>query len=136
MSADLRVLLSTLDPVLQPGTYVFTSTADRGALALDDVVALVREAEGLSLVVPEARARELALPVLFRAAWITLTVHSALDALGLTAAFAAALGDARISCNVVAGAYHDHLFVSAERAQDALDVLRALQRAARESASK
>ena len=58
------------------------------------------------------------------------TVHSDLNAVGLTAAFASALGGAGISCNVVAGAYHDHLFVPVERADDAMRALRSLQRGA------
>jgi hypothetical protein len=77
--------------------------------------------------VPEEQAVAAGLPVLFRAAWISLTVHSDLDAIGLTAAFASALGQAGISCNVVAGAFHDHIFVPVAQAQQALAVLRALQ---------
>jgi hypothetical protein len=115
-------------PVLQPGTYVFSSAAHGSAIALNDVVATMREAEGISVVLSEARAAELALPVLFRAAWITLTVHSDLAAVGLTAAVAGALTEAGISCNVVAGAHHDHLFVPAERGGEAVEVLRGLQR--------
>jgi hypothetical protein len=65
----------------------------------------------------------------FRAAWITLTVHSDLEAVGLTAAVSVALGAAGISCNVVAGTYHDHLFVPAQKAADAMAALRKLQAA-------
>jgi hypothetical protein len=60
------------------------------------------------------------------AAWITLNVHSALEAVGLTAAFATALGQAGISCNVIAGYYHDHLFVGQADAERAMHVLRDL----------
>jgi uncharacterized protein len=126
--SDLRGLLGSMAPVLQPGTYVFSSAEHGSAIALDDVVATIREVEGLSVVLSEARAVELSLPVLFRAAWITLTVHSDLAAVGLTAAVAAMLADAGISCNVVAGAHHDHLFVPAERGSEAVEVLRGLQR--------
>ena len=76
---------------------------------------------------------ELGLPVVFTAAWITLTVHSDLSAVGLTAAFSQALARAGISCNVVAGVCHDHLFVPVGQAQDALDALRALARSAGDS---
>ena len=88
----------------------------------------MREREGLTLVVPEEQAVAAGLPVLFRAAWISLTVHSDFQAVGLTAAFSGALGQAGISCNVVAGAFHDHIFVPAEQAQLTLAVLRTLQR--------
>ena len=55
-------------------------------------------------------------------------VHSSLAAVGLTAAVAAALADHGISANVVAAFYHDHIFVPAERAEEALAALRAIQR--------
>jgi len=54
-------------------------------------------------------------------------VPSDLAAVGLTAAFAQALAAVGISCNVLAGAHHDHLFVPVDRATDALAALRALQ---------
>ncbi|CCA53561.1 hypothetical protein SVEN_0274 [Streptomyces venezuelae ATCC 10712] len=63
------------------------------------------------------------------AARITLRVHSALDAVGLTAAVAGALAEAGLSCNVVAGFHHDHLFVEHARAQEALAVLDRLAKA-------
>jgi hypothetical protein len=56
-----------------------------------------------------------------------LTVNSTLEAVGLTAAFATALGNSGIGCNVVAGAYHDHIFVPLELADAAMHVLRLLQ---------
>ncbi|MDO4640652.1 MAG: ACT domain-containing protein [Neisseria sp.] len=37
------------------------------------------------------------------------------------------LGQAGISCNVVAGNYHDHIFVPYEQAAQAMQVLQGLQ---------
>ncbi|MCX7276725.1 MAG: ACT domain-containing protein [Burkholderiales bacterium] len=128
--SNLHTLLASMEPVLNDGVFAFASLHPGYSIGLDDVVATIRESEGLSIVLPEARALALQLPVLFRCAWITLTVHSDLQAVGLTAAFARALGDAGISCNVVAGAYHDHIFVPVERAQDAMAALRQLQQSA------
>jgi hypothetical protein len=84
------------------------------------------EAEGLTLIVPRAVADAYTWPYSFVAAWLTLTVHSALDAVGLTAAVARVLTQANISCNVVAAFYHDHLFVPAAEAERALQTLQAL----------
>jgi len=126
--SDLAELLRTLRPVLNDGTYVFASLpkdADSNAL---EPLATFRENEGLTVVVGEARARLAGLRVLFRAAWITLTVHSDLQAVGLTAAVADALTRANISCNMIAAAHHDHLFVPVESAHAAIEVLIALQR--------
>ena len=63
----------------------------------------------------------------FVAAWLSLRVHSALDAVGLTAAVSRALADAGIACNVLAGFHHDHLLVPAARRADAIAALHALR---------
>lgn len=123
---DLDRLLAQMEPVLNPGRYAFVAVPEGEALDPGRIVASVREPEGLSAIVPEQDALDLGLQVAFVAAWITLTVHSDLAAVGLTAAFSRALADAGIGCNVVAGIRHDHLFVPFDQAQQALDALRAL----------
>jgi hypothetical protein len=126
-NSDLDALLRTLNPRLNPGTYAFASLSVNEDAARLSPVATFREAEGFTVIVEESRAREAALDVSFRAAWITLDVRSELYAVGLTAAVATALARAGISCNVVAATFHDHLFVPIERASDALAILKALQ---------
>jgi len=130
MPRDLAKLLAGMEPALNAGTYVFVVAPAGVQIPQDQVVASVREPEGLSLVIPEKLARDLALPITYSAAWITLTVQSDLAAVGLTAAFSNALGQAGISCNVIAGVHHDHLFVPAEQAQQAMAVLARLQASA------
>ena len=128
--SDLATLLRTLEPVLNSGVYVYAQVPLERDIANIDTIATVREREGITLILREEEAQRHALPVLFRAAWITLTVHSDLQAFGLTAAFSRALADAGIGCNVIAGANHDHVFVPVQHAQRALETLRALQAAA------
>ncbi|MCA8965080.1 MAG: ACT domain-containing protein [Planctomycetes bacterium] len=123
----LRALVAALEPRLLPGTFAFVSVPLATDLDALDSVATMREAEGLSLIVPLQQALDRGLPVLFRAAQITLCVASELQAVGLTAVVAAALADAGLPCNVVAGARHDHLFVPDGEAPRALQVLRELQ---------
>ncbi|MCB2377592.1 ACT domain-containing protein [Hymenobacter sp. BT635] len=123
---NLTQLLRTLQPALQPGTYVFCTVATLDGIDVADAVGLFREAEGITLILPQSTADRLGLPYSYRAAWLTLTVHSSLEAVGLTAAFAQALAAAQISCNVVAAYYHDHIFVPAADADRALQVLREL----------
>jgi len=125
--ANLDLLLRSMEPTLNPGVFVFVSVSDPGVLHSVDVFATVREHEGLSAVLRESDASALGLPILFRASWITLAIQSDLQAVGLTAAFSSVLGTAGISCNVVAGAWHDHIFVPVSRADEAMALLRQLQ---------
>ncbi len=129
---ELDALLASMRPTLHEGAYVFATLppgSDPGALS---PIGTFREVEGLTVIVEERQAREHRLPVLFRAAWITLAVHSDLHAVGLTAAVSTALAEAGISCNVVAAAHHDHLFVPCESGREALAVLEAIAARSRE----
>lgn len=128
--SDLATLLSQMRPELHSGRYAYVTLAPGYSLDQSCIVASIREPEGLSVIITEDDAIALGLPVAFMAAWITLTVHSDLAAVGLTAAFSTALGQAGISCNVVAGVHHDHLFVPVGQEQEAMKVLNALQQAA------
>lgn len=130
--SDLSTLLSSMDPVLHEGQYVFATLPANHAVPWDDVIAAVREPEGWSVVMQESVARGLGLVFAYRCAWITLNVNSDLAAIGLTAAFSTALGKAGISCNVVAGNQHDHIFVASQQAQMALTCLLQLQTSLRD----
>ncbi|WP_109781921.1 ACT domain-containing protein [Streptomyces sp. CG 926] len=120
---DLKRLLSGMRPELLDERYVFTTVEGVEVPAGLRPAATVREPEGLTLVLRQEEADAAGLPYDYVAGWITLRVHSALDAVGLTAAFATELGAHGLSCNVIAGYHHDHLFVAADRAQEAVAVL-------------
>ncbi len=127
---DLGELLAAMSPELRPARLVFVTVATGTALpASVEVVASVREDEGLSVVVDADQARAHGLDGEFPCAWITLRVRSALDAVGFLAAVTTALADAGISANAVAGFHHDHLFVPWSRRHEAVDVLHRLTRA-------
>lgn len=123
---ELKALLANMKPALNPGRYAFVLLPPGVVPDPAQIVASIREPEGLSVILPEQAARDLGLSAAFMTAWITLTVRSDLAAVGLTAAVSQALAEAGISCNVVAGVFHDHLFVPVEQAQQALDALHAL----------
>ncbi len=114
-----------MEPELHHGVWVFTSVKGPAPDSLD-IAVTVSESEGTTLVLPQQQADAAGFSYDFRAAWITLRVHSALDAIGLTAAVATHLADHGLSCNVVAGFYHDHVFVPYAEADAALSVLKAL----------
>ena len=122
----LATLLRSMSPHLNEGEYVFCTLPDNCIPAGCEVIGSFREQEGLTLILDRQQAEQAGLAFDYVAAWITLNVHSALEAVGLTAAFASALGKAGISCNVIAGFYHDHLFVGRADAERAMDVLRQL----------
>jgi uncharacterized protein len=128
--SNLAVLLRSMEPTLHAGVYAYCVVPHGSDISAFTPVATVSESEGLTLVLPMEQAIQAGLTMIFRASWITLTVHSDLQAIGLTAAFANALGKAGISCNVVAGAFHDHIFVPVEQGQQALAALKALQQEA------
>lgn len=124
--SDLKVLLATMEPVLHPEAYGYAVWTG-GVLPITPF-ATVAEAEGLTMV---AQLVEMQAAGMNSDPWarISLTVQSDLAAVGLTAAFAGALGQGGISCNVIAGYHHDHLFVQWDRREDAMAALRALSRA-------
>lgn len=130
--ADLKTMLATMSPVLNDIHVAYVSSREPKAVIarLDDasLVGTFVEAEGTTLLVELQAAEALGLPIMMKAAWITLTVNSALEACGLTAAFAQALADDNISCNVIAAAHHDHIFVPIADADRAMGALRGLQR--------
>ncbi|MFA0323154.1 ACT domain-containing protein [Vibrio splendidus] len=122
---DLDLLLKSMSPELIDGNYVFCSVD--GGLA--DYVQLnpistFREKEGLTLVLKEEVATKAQLDFDGVFSLITLSVHSSLEAVGLTAAFATKLGSYGISANVIAGFYHDNIFVQKDKAEAAISALR------------
>lgn len=125
---DLGRLLATMSPEPMPGEYVFCTFPDAsyGDHAELEPVAAIAEHEGLTLVVPKANADRHGLAYESVFAGITLAVHSSLEAVGLTAVFSACLTRHGISANVVAGYHHDHLFVQADRAEQAMAALKEL----------
>ncbi len=121
---DLGRMLATLTVARRPEPYCFLTDADH---LTEAAAATIEEAEGRTIVVPVEVARQHGFEPGFVAAWLTLEVHSALAAGGLTAAVSRVLADEGIPCNVLAGFHHDHLLVPADRADDAVAALERLR---------
>jgi hypothetical protein len=123
---DLSTLVAGMRPELREGEFFFCVLRTPGELPPGVALGTFAEDEGITAIVPRADAERAGLlgagP--FRA--ITLTVHSSLGAVGFTAIVSRALSDAGIPANIIAAFHHDHLFVPADRAGDALHVLRRL----------
>ena len=112
-----------LRPSLHPDPYVFAQVRE---VPSDGPFAVIREDEGTTVVLAQAQADRLDLAYGYVAARITLTIGSDLAAIGLTAEVSRVLAQAGISCNVIAGLAHDHLFVDFERGPEALGLLERL----------
>ena len=123
---ELSVLLRNMEPVLQKGEYVFCTVEDVEKLDMADILFYFREKEGITVVVRKEYADKKRLSYSYVSALITLSIHSNLEAVGLTAAFSNALAKEGISCNVVAAYYHDHIFIADSDADLAMKVLQKL----------
>ncbi|XRE43332.1 hypothetical protein ACIVBQ_001536 [Tenacibaculum discolor] len=120
---NLSVLIKEMKPFVNKGAYVFTSVQETSGIHTKDIIGMFKESEGMTLILEKEVADNLGLDYSFIASWITLKIHSALDAVGLTAAFSSELAKHNISCNVVAGFYHDHIFVDKKDEAKTIDVL-------------
>ncbi|MCC9016567.1 ACT domain-containing protein [Flavobacterium lipolyticum] len=120
---DLEKLLKSMKPQHNLGDYVFCKVEKIENIAMDDIVMLFKENEAITLILKKETADTLKLDYSVVMSWITLTVHSSLEAVGLTAAFSKALSENGISCNVVAAFYHDHIFVAKKDTDKAMEVL-------------
>ena len=124
---DLEAMLGQLTVTVRPGRFTVAQADEPVALGAG-VEAVLREEEGTTVIATVEAAARAGWEVGFEAAWLTLDVHSALEAVGLTAAVATALAAEAIPCNVLAGYLHDHLLVPVDRVDDALVCLARLRR--------
>ena len=123
---DLTELVRNMTPILNEGEFVFTQLDNLSLVDRKVTVFEFKESEGTTIVIEKSKADELGLNYDYIASWITLKVNSSLEAIGLTAVFSTKKKKNKISCNVVAGYSHDHIFVSKSTAQKAIKVLQTL----------
>ena len=123
---DLQKLIKGMKPELNQGEYVYCLADSKEHAAALDPLCYFLEKEGVTIILSKEKADAMNIPYAMTCAWITLTVHSSLEAVGLTAAVSKSLTEANISCNVVAAFYHDHIFVTAKDAERAMNVLQKL----------
>ena len=124
--SNLETLLKTMKPKLHVGDFVFCTVKELSLVDLDEIILFFKEEESITIIIKKELADALQLHYSFITSWITLTVYSSLEAVGLTAAFSKALSEKEISCNVVAAYYHDHIFVDKKDAEKAMEVLQSL----------
>ena len=127
---DLKTILQNLSPVMLDDTYVFCTVvgARYGDYAETAPIASYQENEGLTLVLTQERANIAKLGYEGLFSCISLQVHSSLESVGLTAVVAGKLAAYEISANIIAGYYHDHVFVPQAQASEAFELLRNLNK--------
>ena len=124
---NINELLGSMQPALIDELFVFCTVKGQLAEYLNLApIATFVETEGLTLVLTKDTADKAGLQYEGVFLPITLTVHSSLEAVGLTAAVSTKLTSKGISANVIAAYYHDHIFVSDYKAEQALSALKEL----------
>ncbi|WP_422133961.1 ACT domain-containing protein [Endozoicomonas sp. ALD040] len=121
---DLGKLLESMNPVLVEDEFVFCNVSGQLSEYINlNPLATFNESEGLTLVLPKKSAESAGISFENTYKQITLTVHSSLEAVGLTAAISNKLASKGVSANVIAAYFHDHVFVQSEKAHAALAAL-------------
>ena len=125
---NLAQLIKGMTPRLNPGEYVFVKLDDLSDIDRNDTICEFKEEEGITIVIEKSKADELEITYDYIASWITIMIHSSLEAVGLTALFSTELAKHDISCNVIAAYHHDHIFVDKEDGERAMHLLKDLSK--------
>ena len=122
---DLAAMMASLAVTRRPGVFTYIAVEVPTAGLLAAAHAIVKEGRLTTIVLPVESAERAGQLVTVRFAWLSLTVQSSLEAVGLTAAISTRLAEIDIPCNVLAGYHHDHLLVPVDRVDDAIAALTA-----------
>lgn len=127
MNNDFNPKLASekLQPLLSKDEYVFCTFEHNlsGRCSELSPIAGVFEKEGLTLVILRKTADFYGFEYYSVFRKITLSVKTSLDAVGLTAEVSEKLACKNIPANIIAGFYHDHIFVPTEKASEAMEAL-------------
>ena len=128
MSGELSLdkLISSMQPELVDGVFVFVTLGDRTVTASINPRMVFQEAEGTTLIALKSEAETAGLSYEFPCRMITLNIHSSLEAVGFLAKITAQLAAHGMGVNPVSAFFHDHLFVPNGREDEAMEILRSM----------
>jgi hypothetical protein len=124
---DLHHTLKTLKVVCDDIQYGFASIENESQIDREKVLATFHENGQLAVIAPLDYLNNLGIENEGPYAKLTIDIHTSLELVGLTAVMATELAKNRISANVVAAFYHDHVFVQYDLRQKAQQVLEELR---------
>ncbi len=125
---NLEIILKTLSPQLHNWKYIFLVNDKNYHIKKEEIIMSFQEEEWETLIINQEAADILNISYQQTFGWITLNVHSNLESIWLTAIFSTALAENNISCNVIAGYYHDHIFIPDTQKEKALKILHTLSK--------
>ncbi|GAB3037261.1 ACT domain-containing protein [Bowmanella dokdonensis] len=126
MSGEINLdhLIQSMQPVLHEELFVFVTRPATQALPGNLIPRMqFLEQEGMTLIVEQYQADLQGWDYQFPCRMITLNVHSSLEAIGFLAKITVALAKRQMGVNPVSAFYHDHLFVPADKADEAMQCL-------------
>lgn len=115
---NLSIILKNLQPILHAGEYVYCKINHQEEMDVSKAILFFREEEACTIVLKKEDADTVGLEYTYISSWITIKMHTSLEAVGLTSVISSALAKENISCNVVAAYFHDHIFT--EKKDEAL----------------
>jgi uncharacterized protein len=103
--------------------YGFAAVQNNKISIDDQVFCTVKENEGFTIIADKKYFETNGIKYDCPFAKLTIETHTSLDLIGLTAVLSKKLADNNIPANIIAGYYHDHIFVPYELRQKAIDLI-------------
>mgnify|MGYP001570329292 FL=1 len=107
--------------------YGFASVKDKQVNFDEQVLGTFKENEGLTVIAQKEYLETNNIQYEGPYAKLTIEIHTSLELVGLTAVLAKKLAENQISANVVAGYFHDHIFVQYAVRQKAIEAINNLK---------
>ena len=127
MQTDLSEVLKALTVSCDDVSYGFVSVENTQFKFEEGMLGTFQEKEGVTIIATNEYLAKNGLQSEALFAKLTVDVETSLQMVGLTAVLSTTLAKNGISANVVAGYFHDYIFVQYDLRQKALETLNSLK---------